>query len=271
MAVQAATPGRGTGLRFHWWWILLVVGVLLVAGVFAFAIFQPIKVLPRMRLAPGFTLVDQNGQRLTSEDLRGKVVLYNFLYTGCGAECEPYERHHAGSAAALARHRPGRPAGAVRDHQLRPRQRYALRRLQRYAESLGADTSQWRFATGDPARLKQLIGGGFEAYYAPDDAGGFQFDPTFVLVDGWGIIRGKYRYQVRCPTPTASCATSACWPTKCRKPPAQQADLRGGAPVSLLCALRLAEVVTRSCSGPPKHPQLAHTPRCFGPFGLSLS
>jgi protein SCO1/2 len=71
--------------------------------------------------------------------------------------------------------------------------------LARYAQSLGADASQWRFASGDPARVKDLVGGGFEVYYAPDEAGGFQFDPTFVLVDGWGIIRGKYRYQVQVP------------------------------------------------------------------------
>lgn len=195
MAVQAATSGRGTGRRFHWWWILLVVGVLLVAGVFAFAIIQPIKVLPRIRLAPGFTLVDQSGQRLTSEDLRGKVVLYNFLYTGCGAECdrmnatmqEVQQRLHDTDLGGLPVQFVTISFDPAHD---------TPETLQRYAESLGADTSQWRFVTGDPARLKELIGSGFEAYYAPDDAGGFQFDPTFVLVDGWGIIRGKYRYQV---------------------------------------------------------------------------
>jgi protein SCO1/2 len=198
MAVQAVTPGRGTGRRFHWWWILPIVGVLLVAGVFAFAIFQPIKVLPRMRLAPGFTLVDQNGQRLTSEDMRGTVVLYNFLYTGCGDECD---RMNA-TMQEVQQRLSGMDLGGL------PVEFVTIsfdpandtpEALQRYAESLGADTSQWRFATGDEARLKQLIGGGFEAYYAPDGAGGFQFDPTFVLVDGWGIIRGKYRYQVQVP------------------------------------------------------------------------
>lgn len=197
MAVQAATPGKGTRLRFHWWWILLVVGVLLVAGVFVFAIFQPIKVLPRIRLAPGFSLVDQDGQRLTSEDLRGKVVLYNFLYTGCGAECDQLNA----TMQEVQQRLEGMDLGGL------PVQFVTIsfdpddtpEALRRYADGLGADTSQWRFATGDSDRLKALIGGGFEAYYAPDGEGGFQFDPTFVLVDGWGIIRGKYRYQVAVP------------------------------------------------------------------------
>lgn len=198
MAVQAATPKRSPGLRFHWWWILLVVGVLLVASVFAFAIFQPVKVLPRMRLAPGFTLTDQSGQRLTSEDLRGTVVLFNFLYTGCGAQCDQLN---------ATMQEVQRRLGEV-DLAGMPVQFVTIsfdpandtpEELARYANALGADTSQWRFATGDAARLKDLIGGGFEVYYAPDGAGGFQFDPTFVLVDGWGIVRGKYRYQVQVP------------------------------------------------------------------------
>ncbi|HNS01670.1 MAG TPA: SCO family protein [Anaerolineae bacterium] len=200
MAVRAVPSKRSPGLRFHWWWILLIVGVLLVAGVFAFAIFKPIKVLPRMRLAPGFTLIDQNGQRLTSEDLRGQVVLFNFLYTGCGAQCDQMN-----ATMQEVQQRLGEVAlGGL------PVQFITIsfdpahdtpEALARYAESLGADTSQWRFATGDPARLKEMIGGGFGVYYAPDEEGGFQFDPTFVLMDGWGIIRGKYRYQVQVSDP----------------------------------------------------------------------
>ena len=49
----------------------------------AFVVFQPVQVLPRVRLAPGFTLTDQSGERLTSEDLRGKFVLYSLTYTSC--------------------------------------------------------------------------------------------------------------------------------------------------------------------------------------------
>ena len=33
--------------------------------------------------APAFELIDQRGQRLSSADLRGKIVALNFLYTRC--------------------------------------------------------------------------------------------------------------------------------------------------------------------------------------------
>lgn len=38
-------------------------------------------------VAPDFRLVNQNGQAVSSQDLRGKVVLMNFMYTGCEDLC----------------------------------------------------------------------------------------------------------------------------------------------------------------------------------------
>lgn len=59
------------------------------------------------------------------------------------------------------------------------------------AAEAGADGDRWRFATGDPATLKNVIGGGFKTFYEPLSDGTFRFDPSFVLVDGWGVIRGE--------------------------------------------------------------------------------
>jgi hypothetical protein len=44
-----------------------------------------------------------------------------------------------------------------------------------------------------------VIGGGFETYFESQEDGSFTYDPAFVLVDGWGIIRGEYRYQTMTP------------------------------------------------------------------------
>ena len=58
--------------KIRWEWVAAGVVLLAILSVAAFAVFQPIKVLPRIRLAPGFILTDQDGQRLTNEDLRGQ-------------------------------------------------------------------------------------------------------------------------------------------------------------------------------------------------------
>ena len=61
--------------------------LLAVASAIAFKVFQPIQVVPRIRLAPGFSMIDQDGERITNEDLRGHFVLYNFSYTRCALPC----------------------------------------------------------------------------------------------------------------------------------------------------------------------------------------
>lgn len=162
------------------------------AGTLAFAIFQPIKVLPRITLAPGLALVDQAGQRFTSESLRGQIVLYNFAFAQCAAPC-------AARQAALREVQTqldgldtgGLPVRLVTLSVDPAHDTPAV--LAEWAAREGADPQRWRFATGDPALLKAAVGAGFQLYYGPAADGQLQVDPLLVLVDGWGILRAEYR------------------------------------------------------------------------------
>ncbi len=174
--------------------------ILLVASAFAFKVFQPIKVLPRIKLAPAFALTDQNGARITNEDLRGGLVLYTFTYTSCPAPCYNID---STMQEVLAR----RDEANLGDIPLTfvtisfDPERDTPSALNAYAESISAKNAKWIFATTENASLlKTIIGTGFEAYYAPKDDGSFAFDPTFILVDGWGVIRGEYRYSTEVST-----------------------------------------------------------------------
>ncbi|MFN3742767.1 MAG: SCO family protein [Anaerolineales bacterium] len=166
----------------------------------AFKVFQPIQVLPRIRLAPAFSLVDQQGQRLTSEDLRGKVTLYTFTYTRCAPPC----RNPDETLLEIQRRLEAEPLSPQIQLQFVSvsfdPERDSPQILKAYQERLGANPSLWRFATlSDQGLLKTIIGDGFEVYYQPLPEGDFDFDPVFILVDGWGIIRGEYRYQTETP------------------------------------------------------------------------
>jgi len=172
---------------------------LVAGGILAFATLQPVKVMPRVRLAPGFLLVDQDGQRLTSEDLRGQIVLYSFLYTRCHSpDCDYIIETLRTVQDRLAEMDLGDTPVTLITISFDP-ERDTPDVLRAYAQSVGADPQRWRFATGDPKRLKYIIGGGFEVYYKANEDGTFTFDPTFILVDGWGIIRAEYRYQTLVP------------------------------------------------------------------------
>ena len=169
---------------------------LFILAALLFAAFQPVKVLPRVRLAPGFALTDQNGQMLTNENLRGQLVLYNFTYTRCPAPCANMNHTLQSIQEKVATMDLGGVPFTLVTISFDPV--YDTPEvLNAYAASLGVDPAHWHFATltDNPTLLKTIVGGGFEAYYEEQPDGSFDFAPTYVLVDGWGIVRGQYRYE----------------------------------------------------------------------------
>jgi protein SCO1/2 len=167
----------------------------LVLAAFAFAVFQPVQVLPRIRLAPGFTFVDQSGAAFTSDAARGQVVLYGFAYGDCGAECESVRETMAEiTARADAEIDLGDTELRLVTVSFDPVS--DRDRLPELAEEWGADGEAWRWATGDnPELLRTVLTSGFELYHQQLADGSFAFDSRFVLVDGWGVVRGEYRYS----------------------------------------------------------------------------
>jgi len=159
-----------------------------------FAVFEPIQVLPRIRLAPGFSLVDQSGETLTSDDGRGGVTLYNFAPVDCG-EC--------GAMFETMREIRDRVAEEVDLGDLRFRLvTIALdasdpASLTAAAEASGADGDRWRWAGAHERRRREIVGDGFRTRYDAGDPS--DFDQAFVIVDGKGLIRGEYRYATLAP------------------------------------------------------------------------
>jgi len=50
------------------------------------------------------------------------------------------------------------------------------------AERAGADGVVWRYATGEPQHMENVVRSGFKARYSPEDDGSFSFDPMRILV-----------------------------------------------------------------------------------------
>jgi protein SCO1/2 len=145
--------------------------------------------LPRMGPAPEVRLTTQTGQRLSLEELRGKVVAVTFLYASCTDTCPLLTAKMAGLRAALGADfgpkvfflsitvDPERDTPAV---------------LQRYAQAHGADLPGWAFLTGTPAEIRQ-VARRYGIYYKKTARG--DVDHTFLtsLVDQSGNLRTQYR------------------------------------------------------------------------------
>ncbi len=181
------------------WFVYGVFGLLLLIT-FGFVTFQPIKVLPRVRLAPGYILTDQDGNTVNNEQFRGKLTLYNFTYT----RCQPPDCRQLDATMKEIQDRIqevetyGLPVEFVTISFDPAYDTPAV--LKAHAEDIGADTSTWHFLTSDdPKQVKRVVGTGFQVYFKERGDGDFEFIPTMILVDGWGIVRGIYNGRVYLP------------------------------------------------------------------------
>lgn len=170
-----------------------------VVAAFAFTVWQPIQVLPRIELAPGYALVDQRGEQYTSESGRGSVTLYSFAPLGCGARCDGAEA----TVAEVLRRIPaevdlGDVGFRVVTIAVDPVDARDPSALAAAAAGSGADGDRWRWIGGSDEQVRTLVGSGFHRSIGTG-SGEATFDPGFVLVDGNGVIRGDYRYRTTAP------------------------------------------------------------------------
>ena len=169
--------------------LAVVIGLPLL-GVIIFVTFQPVKVLPRLQLAPGFSLLDQAGAPVTSESLRGTLTLYSFSYAHCLGECESPAPLLRELQTALAEEDLGVPIRLVTITVDPERDTPAA--LRAYGQQAGADFTRWSFLTGSAKAVATVVSGGFDVFARPQTDGSFLLDKRLWLVDGWGIKRAEY-------------------------------------------------------------------------------
>jgi protein SCO1 len=144
--------------------------------------------LPEIAPAPGFTLISQDGARVSLADFRGKVVAVAFIYTLCGDTCPVLT-----PMMSLVQDRLGREFGrtvAFVSITIDP-ERDTPEMLKLYAQAYGADLAGWSFLTGDPAAIHDLAQRyGLFALKTPD--GGIEHSSLTSVIDRRGVLRVQY-------------------------------------------------------------------------------
>lgn len=135
----------------------LAVIVLAAAGLWRLSGPSP---LPVLAAAPAFSLIDQEGRTVSSEQLRGKVSLVGFIYTNCPDICPMLTQNMRGLQLKL------KDAGLLgTEAQLVSitvdPERDTPAVLSQYATDHGAETATWRFLTGDPETVRNTVVKGF--------------------------------------------------------------------------------------------------------------
>ncbi len=103
--------------------------------------------------APDFELVDQDGHRVRLDELRGKVLLVDFIFTRCPGPCPIQTAQHVSLQRSIS------PALAARtwfvsitldpDHD-------TPAEMKAYAQAHGADLANWSFLSGDYDTVRRV-------------------------------------------------------------------------------------------------------------------
>ena len=145
--------------------------------------------LPDYGPLPDFSVIDQAGRPLRRGNLLGSVWIADFIFTRCAGQCPMM----TGQMKRLQRELTREPGIRFVSFSVDPGYD-TPDRLAAYAQQSGADTTSWRFVTGEPEAILRLAREGFRLGVSKD---GTAEEPIthsvrLVLIDQRGAVRGYY-------------------------------------------------------------------------------
>jgi protein SCO1/2 len=175
-----------------------VIGLLLACAVSDPAVEPAAEALPVLGTVPAFTLTDATGATVTTESLRGKVWVADFIFTSCPDVCPLLSTHMAEVQAHYAP-AAGGPDTGVRlvSFSVDPGTDTPPV-LAAYGARFGADPARWSFLTGPIDMIKPVVVDGFKMMLERVEAPAGAVSPApatvlhgerFVVVDKAGRIR----------------------------------------------------------------------------------
>ena len=150
--------------------------------------------LPVIRTAPPFALTTQDDKPLGLADLRGKVVLVNFVFTTCNGTCPATTSRLGGVAAELKRQ------GLLEKDRVRlvsitlDPKRDTPKALRRYRELYDIRGDLWSFLTGPEADVGKVMAA-WGMWAKPAKNGQLDHPSRVFLLDARGRVREIYSLQ----------------------------------------------------------------------------
>ena len=144
--------------------------------------------LPRLSRVQPFSFLDQKGERITNQDVQGKVYVAEFFFTTCPGICP---KMNANLRPVYEKYK-NEPDFRILSHTVNP-STDSVARLQHYADSLGVDVGHWIFLTGPKdslylaARVSYLLDDPKNNLSPLDEQ--FIHTQYFALVDKNGNVR----------------------------------------------------------------------------------
>ena len=140
--------------------------------------------LPELYPVPDFTLTDAKGESFSLDDMRGQVVVADFIFTACPGMCPMMAKEMKAIQDEFAEVSDLHFVSFSVDPETDTPEV-----LTAYGERYEADPERWHFLTGDIEETMRISVEGFKL--GSEDAP-LDHSSKFVLVDREGTIRGYY-------------------------------------------------------------------------------
>jgi protein SCO1 len=139
-----------------------------------------------------FSFINQDGKKVTNDDVKGKVYVVEYFFTTCKGICPKMNENISKVYQAFK----GNNKVMILSHTVDPL-KDTVEAMKEYSLRFEADPSQWLFLTGDKKELYDMARYSYLVTAADDTAtvdiqSDFIHTDRFVLVDEIGHIRGQY-------------------------------------------------------------------------------
>ena len=142
---------------------------------------------------PPFAFLSIDSIEVTNRDVEGKIKIVDYFFTHCPTICPILSSQLARTQEILADRGITNEDLIILSHSVDPT-RDTPKRIDEYAKMMNADTTQWKFLTGNKEDLYEQAKEGYllTALESDTAAGGFFHSDIFALIDKEDKIRGMY-------------------------------------------------------------------------------
>ena len=136
-----------------------------------------------------FSLINQNGKKITQEDYENKIYVADFFFTTCPSICPIM----SDNMALIQKEILNENDVLLLSHSVTP-QIDSVSQLKKYALEKGVNDKKWNLVTGDKKQIYELARKSYFAVKTDGDGGPYDMIHTenFILVDKEKRIRGFY-------------------------------------------------------------------------------
>lgn len=139
-----------------------------------------------------FSFVNQEGDTVTLDDVKGKIFVVEYFFTTCKGICPKMNENMSKVYEAFR----GNESVMILSHTVDPK-KDTVDAMKAYSLRFEADPKQWMFLTGDKKALYDIARNSYLVSASDDTVtidieSDFIHTDRFVLVDQDGYIRGKF-------------------------------------------------------------------------------